>query len=809
MERSDRIQVLYEISLSIQPAATLEETARSALSTYLGKLNCSAGAVLERDREAGDASYRSVAAIPAQVERNAAYEDAREALAAAGDDASFPFTGRVDDDVYYAMSLPDFGALVLVRPAGAFDDATLTALDPLNEKLANACRQKQTEQDLREERNRFQAVFETIPEPLARLRYREADPTVVDVNSAFEEMFGYDAASARGRNLHDLIVPDDATDAGQPLDAAARAGESMTREVRREAVDGVRHFLLRSAAVETRANEREQFGLYVDITERKERERKLERLYDVTQEMLRGDDPEAICAKAVDAVDEILDLSAAGVHKYDRERESFVPVAVTDRVTELLDGHPGVYDDPDTVVWDAYRRDEPVVIDDVRSFDGRIPGEGTAARSAVVMPLGDYGVFIVSAAEPNAFGDSAVYFAQLLSTTLAAGLERSQRERGLEAIQVLTRENLNVDDRATIAAKTVERIPDALDLPLSAIYAYDESTDALELVRATDAADRLLGGAPETLDADSIAWQAFHGADLTVVDDVREHPSAYDADSVMASEVLVPLGDYGVLLTGSTVRENFTASDRRLLETLRANLETTFELVERRRDLELLDQILARVLRHNIRNDLTLVRAYATEILDRADDEEVVSIAEDVVATSASLERTAEYARDVREAVSRRGEKTETSLREVVADVAQSTGAAFPDATVETTVDADPAVSAHPEFRMAVEHLVRNGIEHHDTSVVGCDGPPRVSLRVFEDGDAACIAVADDGPGIPEMELSVLEEHGETALRHGSGIGLWIVDRVVEYSNAHVSFDTGDDGTVATIRFRRVAAGQD
>jgi PAS domain S-box-containing protein len=801
MERSERIQILYEISLSIQPAGTLEETVRSVLSTYLAKLNCSAGAVLERDREADDARYQSVTAIPAPVERNAAYREARDVLAAAGDDASFPFTGSVDDAVYHAMALPEFGALVLVRPTGAFDDATLTALGPLNEKFANACRQQQTEQELREERNRFQAVFETIPEPLVRVRDRDADPAIVEVNSAFEETFGYDEASARGRSPHELIVPDNATDGGQSLDAGARPDESTTREVRRQTADGVRDFLLRSATVETHTDEREQFGLYVDITDRKERERKLERLYDVTQEILRSDEPETLCAKAVDAIDEILDVSAAGVHKYDRQQQSFVPVAVTDRVTELFDGSPTPYDDPDTVIWDAYRRDEPIVIDDVQSFDGRIPGESTPARSAVVMPLGDYGVFIISATEPDAFGDSAVYFTQLLSTTLTAGLERSQREQGLEAIQVLTRENLNVDDRATIAAKTVERIPDTLDLPLSAIYAYDEPKDVLELVHATDAADGLLDGSPETLDANSIAWQAFHAADLTVVDNVREHPSAYDTDSVIASEVLVPLGDYGVLLTGSTVRENFTASDRRLLETLRANLETTFELVERQRDLELLDQILARVLRHNIRNDLTLIRANATEIVDRADDE-VAALAEDVVATCADLERTAEYARDVREAVSRRGEETETSLREVAQDVAQSTAAAFPAATVETTVEVDPVVSAHPEFRMAVGHLARNGIEHHDPSAAGCDGPPRVSVRVFEDGDATCIAVVDGGPGIPEMELQVLEEHGETALRHGSGIGLWIVDRVVEYSNAHVSFDTGGGGTVATIRFR-------
>jgi signal transduction histidine kinase len=37
------------------------------------------------------------------------------------------------------------------------------------------------------------------------------------------------------------------------------------------------------------------------------------------------------------------------------------------------------------------------------------------------------------------------------------------------------------------------------------------------------------------------------------------------------------------------------------------------------------------------------------------------------------------------------------------------------------------------------------------------------------------IEVRDDGPGIPEQERSVLLEGTETPLRHGSGLGLWLV----------------------------------
>ena len=44
-DRQQQIQILYEISLAIEPRETLIETATTALSAYLQKLNCSVGCV--------------------------------------------------------------------------------------------------------------------------------------------------------------------------------------------------------------------------------------------------------------------------------------------------------------------------------------------------------------------------------------------------------------------------------------------------------------------------------------------------------------------------------------------------------------------------------------------------------------------------------------------------------------------------------------------------------------------------------------------------------------------------------------------
>jgi signal transduction histidine kinase len=54
------------------------------------------------------------------------------------------------------------------------------------------------------------------------------------------------------------------------------------------------------------------------------------------------------------------------------------------------------------------------------------------------------------------------------------------------------------------------------------------------------------------------------------------------------------------------------------------------------------------------------------------------------------------------------------------------------------------------------------------------------------------VTVEDDGPGIPAEEVEVLDREVETALQHGSGLGLWIVKWVIERSDASIAFDATD-----------------
>jgi len=62
------------------------------------------------------------------------------------------------------------------------------------------------------------------------------------------------------------------------------------------------------------------------------------------------------------------------------------------------------------------------------------------------------------------------------------------------------------------------------------------------------------------------------------------------------------------------------------------------------------------------------------------------------------------------------------------------------------------------------------------------------------------LTVEDDGPGVPSHEVSAVESGRETALEHGSGLGLWVVGWAADAIGADVDYaDRDPRGTTVTV----------
>lgn len=129
---------------------------------------------------------------------------------------------------------------------------------------------------VREKANRrFDALLEGITDPVVTVSFEESSPVVKAVNPAFEETFGY-GAEVIGRQLPELIVPEEAD--GETVDEWFRSDTDGGTEIERVTADGERRtFLFRPVVVAGFNGGIEGFGIYTDITERKRRERRLER----------------------------------------------------------------------------------------------------------------------------------------------------------------------------------------------------------------------------------------------------------------------------------------------------------------------------------------------------------------------------------------------------------------------------------------------------------------------------------------------------------------------------------------------------
>jgi signal transduction histidine kinase len=201
--------------------------------------------------------------------------------------------------------------------------------------------------------------------------------------------------------------------------------------------------------------------------------------------------------------------------------------------------------------------------------------------------------------------------------------------------------------------------------------------------------------------------------------------------------------------------------------------------------------VLNRVLRHNLRNDLDVVLAHADEI---EDDDTRVAIRE----TATDLLALGRKAREAQSVVTACAKSTSAvDLADLARSVAVEYDREHEDAAVGVVSPGleQLTVSTHPDvLRRALDELVENAVTHAET--------PTVEVRVTEPPDAAAaVAVADDGPGIPEREQTVLNGGRETQVEHATGVGLWFVAWAVTQLGGDLRFDENEPrGSVVTLR---------
>jgi PAS domain S-box-containing protein len=203
--------------------------------------------------------------------------------------------------------------------------------------------------------------------------------------------------------------------------------------------------------------------------------------------------------------------------------------------------------------------------------------------------------------------------------------------------------------------------------------------------------------------------------------------------------------------------------------------------------------VLNRALRHDLRNSMHVILANAELLEGAATDEETISKLETIQRRAEDINSLSEKAREIEQTLGEEGQRTRVDIAVLTRNLLTYFREEYPDVEFEADVPQHTWVEAVPLIDTAIENLIENSIEHTDD--------PRVRVSVTDESETIRVTIADDGPGIPEKEQRVVEQGSETPLDHASGLGLWLVAWITRDSGGEVVFEqeteqvTGDDGS--------------
>jgi len=219
----------------------------------------------------------------------------------------------------------------------------------------------------------------------------------------------------------------------------------------------------------------------------------------------------------------------------------------------------------------------------------------------------------------------------------------------------------------------------------------------------------------------------------------------------------------------------------------------------RERNLSMLKQVLTRVFRHNVRNELLIAKGH-TELLEEQVDEESREHTAKILETADRLLDHSEKARLI-ERVIETEQLYDIDIAETVSEVVEQIRQDQPTAAIDVDLPDEAVVTAHPDIDRAIEELVENAIEHAP------DGE-RAQIDIWLDSrdETQTLFVEDESGGLATHELNVLERGTENDLEHSSGVGLWLIRWLVEYSDAEMIVHRTDDGSVMGIQFGQQTA---
>ena len=502
-------------------------------------------------------------------------------------------------------------------------------------------------------------------------------------------------------------------------------------------------------------------GTFQDITERKERERKLRRV---------GERFERFANNVQDA---FFVLSA------DYSETEYVNPAV-ERIYGVTPEEAN--DDPMAWLRHVHPEDEDELLADVAAQQNGSVEWPIEQEFRIDHP--DRGVRWVQAwlnTIPDENGDPSRLAGITTDIT-----DRKQREESLNALLEVTRELMNAQSKQAAAERAIDAARSVLDQPISGLWLRDSEEEILQPVAMTAESAEVVGAPPTYSAGESLSWEAFAANEFRVYDDVLAHPERLNAETPVRSEIIIPLGEHGVINLGSTEPANFSEADVSMARIFGKTVEMALDRADREQRLlnqrsrlqqqnDNLDEFTS-VVSHDLRNPLNVATGRLELVTEECDSDHLDSLRRALDRMETLIDDLLALAQEGKEATDTQPVDLSTVANGCWETVETN------QATLRTDIDRNVCADKS-RLKQIFENLFRNSVEH---------GRADVTLTVGSLNDG--FYIEDDGPGIPSDERDTVFEAGYSRSTDGTGFGLSIVERIVDAHGWHVRVTDGADG---------------
>jgi len=142
--------------------------------------------------------------------------------------------------------------------------------------IKDITQRKQAEEILKKSQQEFDSLFRSSPEALV---YLDEKGTILDANLRFCKLFGYSLTEIKGRNIDDgMIHPLNKTEEGKRLSINGVKGYLNYETIRKKKDGSLFPVSISATPLVIDGKTEGMIGIYIDITERKQLEEKLEKL---------------------------------------------------------------------------------------------------------------------------------------------------------------------------------------------------------------------------------------------------------------------------------------------------------------------------------------------------------------------------------------------------------------------------------------------------------------------------------------------------------------------------------------------------